>query len=87
MTEEFSFDDVKGDGSPRVTTPLPFNPVPGMLFGSSPHPVASGVTRGEMKEETRVRLLHISDISNVCGGVIGLPENKKFCAAHPSVCE
>jgi hypothetical protein len=95
MTDEFSFDDVDGEGGPRATTPLPgapsssrsINPVPGTLFGSSPRPVASGVTRGEKKEETRVRLLHVSDPANVCGGVIGLPENKKFCAAHPSVCD
>jgi hypothetical protein len=93
MTDEFSFDDVDGEGSLRATTPLPgfapftrqFNPVPGTLFASSPHPVASGVTRGGKKEETRVRLLHVGDPANVCGGVIGLPENKKFCAAHPSM--
>jgi hypothetical protein len=58
----------------------------GMLFARSPRPVASGVTRGEKKEETRVRMLHVSDPREVCGGVIGLPENKKFCAAHTSVC-
>jgi hypothetical protein len=26
-------------------------------------------------------------LCGVCGGVIGLVKNKKFCAAHPSVCE
>jgi hypothetical protein len=44
------------------------------------------VTRGEKKEETRVRLLHVSDPREICGGVIGSPENKKFCAAHPNDC-
>jgi hypothetical protein len=95
-----SFEDVDVDvdvdegGRPRVTAPLPgsaassgsFATAPGALFARSPRPVASGATRGEKKEETRVRLLHASDPREVCGGVIGSPENKKFCAAHPSVC-
>jgi hypothetical protein len=34
-----------------------------------------------------VRLLHVGDPAHVCGGVIGLLENKKFCAAHPSLCD
>ena len=89
----FSFEDVEdGSSPPRVTTPFPGAPSsayprPGTLFGGSPRPVASGVTRGEKKEETRVGLLHVSDPTAVCGGVIGAVENKKFCAAHPSVCE
>ena len=29
----------------------------------------------------------MSDPSAVCGGVIGAGENKKFCVAHPSLCE
>jgi hypothetical protein len=88
----FSFEDVEdGSSPPRVTAPLPGAPSltyprPGTLFGGSPRPVASGVTRGEKKEETRVRLLHVSDPATVCGGVTGAVENKKFCAAHPSLC-
>jgi hypothetical protein len=92
----FSFEDVDTASHTRVTTPLPGSATasrsfsttaPGTLFGSSPRPVASGVTRGEKKEEVRVRLLHVSDPMEICGGVIGLPENKKFCAAHPKDCE
>jgi hypothetical protein len=91
----FSFEDVDEGGRPRVTAPLPgsaasssrsFATAPGTLFARSPRPVASGVTRGEKKEETRVRLFHVSDPREVCGGVIGLPENKKLCAAHPNDC-
>jgi hypothetical protein len=90
----FSFEDVDEGGRPRVTAPLPgsatsstsFAAAPGTLFARSPRPVASGVTRGGKKEETRVRLLHVSDPREICGGVIGLPENKKFCAAHPNDC-
>jgi hypothetical protein len=96
MTDEdvFSFEDVNEGGRPRVTTPLPgsatssrsFATAPGTLFARSPRPVVSGVTRGEKKEETRVRLLHVSDPREICGGIIGLPANKKFCAAHPNDC-
>jgi hypothetical protein len=49
----FSFEDVEdGSSPPRVTAPLPGAPSltyprPGALFGGSPRPVASGVTRGE----------------------------------------
>jgi hypothetical protein len=90
----FSFEDVDEGGRPRVTAPLPgsaassrsFATAPGTLFAHSPRPVASGATRGEKKEETRVRLLHVSDPREICGGVIGSPENKKFCAAHPNDC-
>jgi hypothetical protein len=28
----------------------------------------------------------VSDPSDICGGVIGVTENKKLCAAHPSLC-
>jgi hypothetical protein len=61
-----------------VTAPLPgsatssrsFATAPGTLFASSPRPVASGaVTGGRKKEETRVRLLHVSDPREGCGGV------------------
>ncbi len=95
MDDEFSFEDVDSRGSPMATTPLPepaplsgsYDSRPGTLFGRSPVPVASGVTRGEKKEETRVRLLHVGDPANVCGGVIGAVENKKFCVVHPRLCE
>jgi hypothetical protein len=96
MEDVFSFEDVDAaTGSGRVTTPLPssatsrpFNAnAPGTLFASSPRHVASGVTRGEKKEEARVHLLHVSNPTEVCGGVIGLPENKKFCAVHPNDCD
>ena len=93
MDDVFSFEDVEeGSSPPRVTTPLPGAPSsnyprPGTLFGGSPRPVASGVTRGEKKEETRVSLLHVGDPAEVCGGVIGSADNKKFCAVHPSQCK
>jgi hypothetical protein len=102
MDEEdglFSFDNVDVEVRPMVTTPLPgsgahhppatstsLHPLPGTLFGGSPR-VASGVTRGDKKEETRVRLVHVSDPAEICGGVIGAVDNKKFCATHPSQCE
>jgi hypothetical protein len=84
-----------------VTTPLPggngpsvpptlsgsLQPLPCVLFGSSPRLVASGVTRGEKKEETRVHLVHVRDSREICSGIIGIVETKKFCASHPSLCE
>jgi hypothetical protein len=101
--EEFNFEDADVEVRPMVTTPLPghgdsrlpsasasLHPLPGTLFGGSPRPVASGVTRGEKgekKEESRVRLVHVSDPNEICGGAIGAVENKKFCTAHPSECE
>jgi hypothetical protein len=98
--EEFSFEDADLVVRPMHTTPLPglggtrsatsaasLHPLPGTLFDGSPHPVASGVTRGEKKEETRVRLVHVGNPNEICGGAIGAVENKKFCAAHPSQCE
>jgi hypothetical protein len=57
------------------------------LFVGSPHPFASGVTRGGKKEETRVHLVHVSDPAEVCSGVIGIVENKNICAVHPSLCD
>jgi hypothetical protein len=102
MTDEgvFSFEEEDVVVRPMLTSPLPgssnlrvftspssVHPSPGMLFGSSPRPVASGVTRGGKKEETRVRLVHIRDPREICGGVIGVIENKKFCAAQPNQCE
>ena len=30
--------------------------------------------------------MHIGDPAEACGGVIGSPDNKKFCAVHPSEC-
>jgi hypothetical protein len=59
--EEFSFEDADVVVHPMLTTPLPgsgaprpsnlsasFHSSPGMLFGGSSHPVASGgVTRGK----------------------------------------
>ena len=95
VNDVFSFDDVVDAARPRVTTPLPgvarsprpANPIPGTLFARSPLPVASGVTRGVKKDETRVGLLFVKDPQDICGGVIGHPENKKFCVAHPSVCD
>jgi hypothetical protein len=92
----FSFEDVDVVVRPMDTMPLPTRPshssastqpFPGTLFGGSPRPVTSGVTRGGKKEETRVRLVHVSDPAETCGGVIGVIENQKFCAAHPSLCE
>jgi hypothetical protein len=99
--EVFDFADVDVVLRPMLTTPLPGHgatlrsstaaasphPLPGTLFGNSPRPVASGVTRGEKKEESGVRLVHVSDPADICGGVIGIMENKKFCAAHPSLCD
>jgi hypothetical protein len=32
-------------------------------------------------------MVHISDPRDICGGIIGIGENKKFCTAHPSQCE
>ena len=29
----------------------------------------------------------MNDLSAVCDGVIGAPQNKKFCVAHPSQCD
>jgi hypothetical protein len=101
MDEEFSFEEPDVVVRSMVTTPLPgeagpidqpnlsgsLQPLPGTLFGGTPR-VASGVTRGDKhKEETRVRLVHVSDPKEVCGGIIGVGDNKKFCAAHPSQCE
>jgi hypothetical protein len=42
---------------------------------------------GVKKEDTSVCLLHVLDTSLVCGGVIGHPDNKKFCVSHPNLCE
>ena len=89
----FSFEDVEEVSSPArvVTTPFPgapssYYPRAGTLFGASPRPVASGVTVGVKTEDAKVRLLHVGDPTEVCGGVIGSPDNKKFCAVHPSEC-
>ena len=50
-----------------------------MMFASSPCPVEYGVTMRIKKEERRVCLLQLSNpCSTVCGGVIGMAENKKF---------
>jgi hypothetical protein len=85
----FSFEDAEeGCRLGQLLPPSSSCPRPGPLFGSSPRPVASGMTRGEKKEEPRVRLLHVKDPEEqACGGVIGDAENRKFCAAHPSLCE
>ena len=93
MDAVFSFEDVEEVSSPArtVTTPFPgapssFYPRAGTLFGGSPRPVASGATVGVKKEETKVSLLHVGDPAEVCGGVIGSPDNEKFCAARPGDC-
>jgi hypothetical protein len=81
----FSFDNVdvvvrpmmvttplSGQGPSRSTTiPTSSHPLPGTLFGGSPHPVVSGVTRGGEEGGNK--------------GSSG--SGKQFCVAHPSLCD
>jgi hypothetical protein len=100
MTDEgmFSFEDaaivvcpmatspLSDSGDPRAfTSPASMQPSPGTLFGNSPIP-ASGVTRGERRKKRELGW-YVRVPTEICGGVIGAMENKKFCATLPSQCE